>query len=581
MTRIITLLFLLSLGNCSQAQIVHEFDTLTYGDRINSTIDSVDISGSDLPTAFDGGYSILSPKGLSTQTLFNQYTELNFTHLGNWQSMEFSALPHLGFSYSFGGQGSQYLNAKYNHAFTKNTILNLYYKRNSGEGVIRNGGFTNNDVKLQFQHKGLRYSAQVKGEFVSHDLSHSAGTDSLSFVDSLALIETFGLEFSTVNKSDAHSKSKIGQAVLMNYLNVLPDSSNSLGVMTNHHYSILNREYTESGALDLIYNNIYIDSLNTRDQFNLARITNGAGVYFANSKFYVHGLIDYTYWKYQNLGANYDSTEVDLTSHAKLSLRKLVITNDLKLNLLGRFNELSERVQLDYRGDKLKAGGALLYENLSPTVQQRRYFSNTSNYLLSPIEKQNWFRVNGYVGYGFNDNKITISALGDFTSISNVYYFNGDDWNNDSLTANFASVGVNSTMQFGVFNFHPRLVYSVDQNGYLPSFQAYGRVYVKGKLFKAKKLEALAGVDFSYLTSFKTRAFIPTMDTYDWYATTGSYTPTTNLHAFVSFGIAEFRFFIRYENIGYFWSDKTNQEVSSYPVAGTRMRIGITWDFFN
>mgnify|MGYP000101675297 CR=1 FL=1 len=566
--------FLLCVTLSVHGQLVHEFDTLTYRERINSTIDSIDISGSDLPTTFDGGRSILTSKGLSSQSLFNQLTDLNFTRFGTWRKMEFSALPHLGFSYSFGGQGTQFLNAVYNHAFRDSTVLNVYYNRNSSLGIIRNSAFSNNDVKMQLQHMGRRYSMQLKGEFASHDLSHSGGLDSLS---------NTGLEFSPVNKDDAHSNGKVGQVVLMNYLNVLPDSVSSLGIMTHHHYSIMNREYTESGTLNLIYDSIYIDTFDTRDQFNLASISNGAGVYFSNPKIYLHGVLDYNYWKYQNLGMNYDSTELNLTSHAKLTLKKLVVTNDLKMNLIGRFNEVSDRINILYRGDNLQAGGSFLYENLAPTVFQRRYLSNTSNYALTSFDKQNWFRAKAYLKYKFNQDKITISAFGDFTSVSNVYYFDGDKWFNDSLTANFASVGVHSTMRFGVLNIHPRLVYSIDRDGRLPALQAYGRVYVKGRLFKAKKLQALVGIDVSYISKFTTRAFIPSMDTYNWMDATSQYSAASNvnLHAFLSLGIADFRFFFRYENIGYFWSEKENWTAYSYPVAGTRLRIGLTWDFFN
>jgi len=419
---------------------------------------------------------------------------------------------------------------------------------------------------------GKRFSTQLKGEYVAHTIGHPGGLDSLS---------NNGLEFSFVNKSDANSVSKAGQVRLMNYLNVLPDSTNALGIMSHHYYSILNRVYTETGDLNAIYDTTFIDSTSTRDQFNLASITNGAGVYFSNPLLYIHGLIDYTYWKYQNLGANYDSTELDLTSHAALTLPKIVLTNDLKFNFLGRFNEFSNRVGVRYRGDKLNASASFLYENKAPTVFQRRYFANNSNYILTSFDKQNWLRVRAGVDYALKNEKIAFAAYGDFASISDVYYFNGSRWAIDSLTANFASVGVKSKMSFGIFNFHPHVVYSIDQNGYLPNFQAYARLFIKGRLFKAKKLEALVGIDASYITSFKTRAFIPTMDTYDWWASTSTFQPVANLHAFLSIGIADFRFYFRYENIGSFWNDVDNDVVLDYPMAQTRMRIGITWDFFN
>lgn len=577
MTKLFILFFLLCSTALVHAQIINAYDTLTYHERINSNIDSVDVSGSDSPTTFDGGNSVLSQKGLSAGTLFNQYTHLNFTQLGEWPKMEFSALPHLGFSYSFGGQGSQFLRFKYNHAFTNNTVLDLRYRRNVGTGILRNGAFTTNDVKLQFQHKGSRYSVRLKGEYDSYDVAHSGGlkTDTL--------IVDYGLEYSPVNKGNAHSKSKIAQLSIMNFLNLLADSSNALGIVTNHHYSILNRVYTESSdTLNGIYDTLYIDTLSTRDQFNLATLTNGAGLYFSNSKLYIHGIVNYSYWNFQNLGMNHDTTEVDVTSYARLTLRKLEFTNSVRMNLVGRYHEFSERIQLNYRGRQLDAGAFLLYEKLAPTAYQRRYFSNASNSVMTSFQRQGWMRARAFVNYSFKNKRIKLFAFGDYSSISGAYYFDSTSWSNGTfISTDIFSTGIGSEMKFGVFNFHPKLVYSYDKSGYLPKFQAYGRIYVKGRLFKAKKLEAVAGVDASYISGFNTRTYLPFMDTYDWKAVPGTFTPMINLHAFVSFGIADFRFYLRYENIGYFWSDKLNQTVSNYPLAGPRFRIGITWDFFN
>ena len=158
--------------------------------------------------------------------------------------------------------------------------------------------------------------------------------------------------------------------------------------------------------------------------------------------------------------------------------------------------------------------------------------------------------------------------------------FNGLIWTNTTGKYNFTSIGVRSALEFGVFNFNPTFVYSPGSN-FLPEVQAYGRIFVKGKLFKAKKLEALVGIDVSYISSFINRLYLPAMDTYDWSSSVSSFDGMINLHAFLSLGISEFRFFVRYENIGYFWSDKTNNVISRYPVSPTRLRIGLTWDFFN
>jgi hypothetical protein len=107
------------------------------------------------------------------------------------------------------------------------------------------------------------------------------------------------------------------------------------------------------------------------------------------------------------------------------------------------------------------------------------------------------------------------------------------------------------------------------------------RLSVKGKLFKSKKLEAYTGVEGVWFSSANNIAFIPSMDTYIFDQTLSSYNGIVNLHAFGGFQIDEFRFYVRFENIGYFWNDVRTQLMDTYPLPSTQLRIGLTWDFFN
>ena len=556
------------------SQIIYEFDTLTYASRMGK-IDSIDISGRDQATTFDGGVAALSPFGLSSASLYSSYTNPVFIKPLLWNEMEFSALPHLGFSYSFGGQGSQYLRAKYNHALSDKMLLNIDYDRNVGVGYIRNGAFKHNNVQLQFQKIGRRYTMQMKAGFQSNDVSHPAG------LYSDTLIEDLGLEFSPVNKENAHSLNKAGSVFLKNYFNFLSDSSARLGVTTIHKYSIKNRVYTESDTLYGIYSSVFIDSFATRDQYNVAKILNGAGAYFSRGEFYIDGVLDYAYWDYQNLAIHRDTSEIGIGSHLALNMNAIKVENYIHFNLSGAFNEFSERASLRFEKNIFKVIGFLNVESAAPVPMQRSYFSNNANYSMTSIKKQNTLRSGGGIDIELLNKKIVVSGFGDFTSISDLLYFNGDSWTNDTLLRNFASFGVGGAFEFGVFNFHPKFVYSFDSYGYLPDYQLYGRVFVKGRLFKAKKLEALLGCDVSYVSAYRTKSYIPTLDTYDWYAVSATFDPMLNLHAFVTLGIEEFRFYFRFENIGYYWADKTNQIVSNYALPGTRMSLGFTWDFFN
>lgn len=567
------LLFLIATY-CTYGQIVYDFDTIRYSDRITGGLDSIDIKTAYYPSTFDGGLNDLSLRSLSINSITNQFFQPSFQPKIYWSPMHFSALPHLGFSYSIGQQGSQFLRANYTHAITEKLVLDIDYERNSSQGVIRNSNFSNDNVKLQLQRKGIKYAFQLKGAFQSYNTNHSGGltTDTL--------IENFGIDFSPVNKSNAVSRNRAAEVGFKNYFDLLKDSTTMLGFTTNHVYKIKNRIYSETDTIFGIYPAVYIDSFSTRDQYNLAEITNGAGAYFSSRKFYIDALVNHTYWDYQNLGLHTDTNELDFNSNAFLHLKFLKIENELLFNILGRFNELKEKATIKYAVNKLEVNAFLRLENVAPSVFQRKYFSNNANYITTNIKNQGLVQLGGEVSHSFLSEKIKIAVFGNAAMISNPYLFNDTNWTNATGKYNFYSVGLRSALKFGVFNFNPTFVYSPGSD-FLPEIQIYGRIFVKGKLFKAKKLEALVGVDASYISSFENRTYIPTMDTYDWSNSLNSFGGMMNLHAFLSLGISEFRFFVRYENIGYFWSDKTTDVINNYPISPPRLRIGLTWDFFN
>ncbi len=576
MKLVITFLLLI-IQVFSFGQLMQEVDTLNFYERMNGDLDSIDISGADIATTFDGGISILSPTGLSSQRLFEQYITPIFMSKQSWDKMSFSALPHLGFSYSFGSQSSQFLNARYEQSFSDSLILNIDYKRSSGFGVLRNGGFNRDNVSAQFYRLGKVYSFTLKGRYVSNKINHPGGitTDSL--------IEDFGLEFTPVYKNNAASQNKQGLVEWDNYFDFNPDSSRSFGMITKHQYEIKNRIYTEEDSLYNLYPSIFIDSLSTRDQYNLAAIRNGAGVYWMSEGFYIDAVVDYNYWEYHNLENHKFRNELSIHSDASFNLNKFYLENDFYFNLLGAFNEFYNRLNAKVSLNKLIIGGEFTYEKLAPTPFQRFYRANNTQYEMNEgdIKLQQWTKGGIDAVYTLN-SKMKFSVFTSVFSLSSVYLFDGVQWNLDNNNQIISSVGILSEMKLGALNIHPRFVYSSDQENFLPKIQASSRIFLQGKLFKAKKLEIAGGVDVIYTSSFTNRTYNSLIDTYDFYSVSGdNFTDMINMNAFINLGISEFRFFLRFENIGYFWTPQNLTVVNGYPIAGTRLRIGLTWDFFN
>ena len=122
-----------------------------------------------------------------------------------------------------------------------------------------------------------------------------------------------------------------------------------------------------------------------------------------------------------------------------------------------------------------------------------------------------------------------------------------------------------------------KMMNSGKSNGSDPSKQNL----TKKKIFKAKKMEGIYGVDFAWISSYNLMTYNTEIDVFTLNETKRVFSSMTNLSAFLGFSLGEFRFFTRMENIGYFWNDKSNQVLVGFPIQKNFIRLGLTWDFFN
>jgi len=572
------LLLLLLCSFDASAQLELSQDTVFYSQKTGGAIDTFDISGDSKSSTFDGGVALSGKNGFSVTRLYNDITNYRLHQQTEAEPLRYSSLPHLGFAYSFGSQGAQLLQLQYTQAFQPNFILNLDYNRKTGAGFLRNSNFTGDNVRLKIQRTGQRYSTQISGTFQSYEVFHPDG------ITTDTLIQELGLDFTQVNRNGA-SSTKIAQISWQNFLNFTGDSLNHLGLVTKQRFAITHREYFETNESNLTgYNQINYDSVQTQDSWNQPSLENGAGVYFLNktTNFYLDGTISHRYWNSWDIRDLRDTNEIQLQSELRFGWKGVQLKNAFLLNLIGGFNGFENKASARYDRGKLHVSGDATFSSLPADPLQRFYFANNYDYSLATINRQVHFIVGGKVQYLVKDSLLSLEGDVKHFSLPSVYTFSGTTWElNDSL-GSASSVGVKAHLQLKFFNILQEVILSTDRNNFIPTAQSYSRLYFKGKLFEAKRLEAVIGVDVSYQSGHALRTYIPSLDTYSWTSTGASVNPGMfNLDVFASMGIAQFRFYARFENIGYFWNDRTILEANGYPIASTRVRVGITWDFFN
>ena len=118
---------------------------------------------------------------------------------------------------------------------------------------------------------------------------------------------------------------------------------------------------------------------------------------------------------------------------------------------------------------------------------------------------------------------------------------------------------------------------------YYPMHTISARSMVKGGIFKAKKLKAVAAVDLFYSSSYKAPAILTNITVVDFSGLPSAIVqkPLFNAAVLLGFEVETFRFFARLDNIAYFISDRSQLFFDGYTLPTWQIKLGVTWDFWN
>jgi hypothetical protein len=574
------ILFLLVFASSwSEAQTfmaLTPIDTLRYSTRSGGAIDSIDVFNAFISSTNPGG-SLSANNSFSPSWLFMNHGAQVHQHFNEWKPLVFSGLPHIGFNYSFGSQGVQNVLMNYQQSFGKNLIVNLAYKKNKANGFLRNGEFNLNDLQVQLAKKGTTYSFLTKAAYLTAVYNVNNGL----LVDSLA--DDFDLRLLPVQKENAFHSNQRAKIEHTNFFDFTKDSLKGVGVYTHHELAIRNLRYTEeSDTLMLIYNQINYDSTRTMDQNQLSSLSNGAGLFFNKNKSELTVGGEIRYWKYDNLQLANDTTEVNLQANYSFKSKRIQFSEHHKQNVVGAKQEFKNDISALLKLNRGAIGVDVKVERLLPDVHQRYIYANNYSSILQNPSLQT--RIFGSLNYSKSYSKLDVLTSLSFVNLKDNYWFIDSLWRNDTLTS-LTAIQFNVRGAYRIKNWHlqPSYLYAFNSSdvNFIPNHQINLRTFLKGGLFKAKKLQAYIGLDASYLSTFSAIQFNSLTGSYEFWKAQGVNNGYMNLHFFTGFQIDEFKFYVRFENIGYFWNEHSTPVLTNYPIPGTQFRIGLTWDFFN
>lgn len=537
------------------------------------SIDAVNVGNLTLRPA--AGFSQIFEHNLAN----NLYeSPAGFTYLINEKKVKpkYIGLPYLGFQYAFGSALNQALNLDYHQYFTPQTHLHFRYHRRTSNGLLRNGDFKLNDVSLEFYHSKKRWSTKLEAYYGGHEYGENSG------IETVELLETFPIEFTPILRNNARSTIRKLNIAWDNYYRVLGDSINGLGIKTQQRFDLNGRVFNDPNFDDSLVDNVYIDTVTTRDQYQTSSISNGGGIYFSTNSFQIDATINHRYWKNQNLAQYRDTNEVFLQSLLWTEWKGIAIENDFYFNLIGALGEFYNHTKLTFSPfRKAEVFGRLNFDNRLPMPYQRFHNANHVQWELNELQTQQILNITGGIHYGDTN---FVEATVNWTNISNGLYFIENEWRQDTLDfVSVGSIGVKGGLKLGKFGFYPsvRLGINTDNFNYQPTFSTMNRISFQTKLFKAQRLGVALGVDVGYVAGYQFMQYNTLLSVVQPVQTAEKTPNLMRLNAFAALSIDEFRFFVRAEHLDYFINDQTARIDTNYPIMPFIIRIGVTWDFFN
>lgn len=557
-----------------------DYDTLKYRHMTLGELDTLDEVVLPLANSFLLNESrnpyIFQPKYLfythNSNGLFSNPSQNNLT---------FSALPHIGFGYSFGAQASQKLDFDYEQAFKHGFLINSSIHNFKTDGFFRNTNAQNSNYQLDLARNGKWHSFQLRANSQKNQRNWNGG------IQNDSLVETFSPELIPVWKENAQSIHKNLSFQLSNKFSLIQDSLRKIGFSTNHGYDRFKRLYSEEDSISTIYSSVNLDSLITKDSLLQQTVTNDFGLFYKSKNFNLEGGISSSYWNYQAFAYKNDTLEIGVYSDIDLKINKLSFKQNGNFNFIGASNGFYNTMSLNGNLVGLDFNISHQVINELPSVFQRFFYSNNVAYKTENLQKQ-WFQnLNAQVGRRFGKQLFQLSyELGQFNK---VYQFDSQQriWRNDLNVSQgiYNQIQLKTQLNWRWLNGHFKYQYTAidESKQFTPAHLLNARLFVKGGIFKAKKLKALAGVDFMLTSSYKRLNFLPQMTVFDLENSSLNLISSgfMNMAAFASFEVETFRFFIRMDNLAYFWQNRQIEIINGYAFPSSQLKVGITWDFWN
>ena len=492
-----------------------------------------------------------------------------------------SALPHIGFSYTFGMQGAQRLVFEYHQVFKGGWVLNTRISNIKSIGYFRNMELGKTDFEATVSKKSDRYGISFTGRTSKLTRAWSGGV-----IDS-SLLEVFAPLTVPVYKSECNSELKYFDLEASGYITWIDNEKYKLGVAHKINVNGENRVFNERDSLAGLYSSIYFDSTSTRDQYQIGRLENLSSIYFDNEHLTYSLGLSSTYWNYRNMNLFRDTMELNVVHDFHYRKKQLLFLHEASLNTIGASQTWSMQNELHYNQKKWSFSLASRIGQKLPALFQRFYSANNTYYSNTNLSLQDYTAHSAEVSY--KAGSYDMSAIYLVESNKGIYFFDRSisNWSNQTALSSsvIQQLYLKSNFTHQKLRWQQQYILTLSnlKKFIVPVHQLQGSIMTRLGLFKAKKLKVTFGLSYSLNSKTNVIPIIENVGVYDLLNVSDEtiQNPLFTTGAMLGMEIETFRFYVKFSNMGYFWNSSTWQYIQGVYLPETNIRVGLTWDFWN
>lgn len=517
---------------------------------------------------------------LYNNSLFNSEKE----YIKAFNNLKY-AKPFTNITYINASRKEQIISLKHIQNFGRLLNLNFSLDKTSSPGLYNNqeANTTSFEGKLEFNTKNnlyhISFENNIQRDFYEENggLVNEKNFESNLFDDQRNYQVNLGTSKSFVKQYEYNVDQRL------NLWDLKPDTFSSYKVYVGHNFNYKTRQrvFYDNEPQSLLYQNIFIDSINTIDSIFSNTLSNTGILGFSNKTIDLKGFYQYdlhNYFQSYGIDTNYVNTYIggELTSNVK----------KIKINLLAKYgmegyrkNDLLIDLLIKKNSEKtcfnIRAG----FFETEPNINHISYTSNHFIWRNANFSKQ---KISQFK-FDFKLKKQQIEFSASIKLIDNVIYFDSlanVSQNTSQLT--FSTFRLSKNYKVKSFHFRSALIYQITSDRYiLPLPEIVGRqiAYFEKKIFK-KALKIQLGFGLSYSTGYYGYRYMPaTSEFYVQQNKQLGYYP--NLDIFLNTHLKRAQIFLKYEHINAGNSLDKSYQVPGYPQLNKSLKFGISWNLFD